>query len=108
MSGSIDLTGLTIIERIRVRLDVKIKKDSGNGSHNHITDPTGTVVTFNRTFIDIRSITVTAAVGAGSIGITPVYDFVDVPNPTSFKVLLFRTSDGAAISGNFSWKVEGF
>lgn len=108
MTGVLDLTGLALIERVRLRLDVKIKKDSGSEFHDHIADPTGTTVTFNRTFIDIRSILVTAALGAGSTPITAVYDFVDVPNPTEFKVLLFRTSDGVAVSGNFSWQVEGF
>ena len=63
----------------------------------------GTVVSFNYTFIDVASIAVTPAATSAVIA---VYDFVDVANPTSFKVLLFNTA-GARVSGNFSWSARG-
>jgi hypothetical protein len=53
--------------------------------------------------VDVFSISVTPATTTAVIA---VYDFVDVPNPTSFKVLLYNTS-GTRVSGNFSWSVRG-
>lgn len=113
MSGVLDLTGLTKICAIRLRLDVKIKKDSGNVIHDHIANPTGTLVTFEQDFIDVRSIITTAAVGNATYppvgeARVAIYDFVDVPNPTDFRVLMFRLSDGAPVSGPVSWQAEGF
>ena len=87
---------------LNVRLDVKIKNDMGTGTAN-AADTGGTTVNFNVTFVDIESIAVTPS------GTTPriaIYDFVDAPNPTSFKVLLFDTS-GNRVSGPFSWQARG-
>lgn len=72
-------------------------------SGNVIVHDGGAVVTFNVAFIDVQSITVTPATTAAVIS---VYDFNDVPNPTSFKVLLFDTA-GNRVSGNFSWSARG-
>ena len=63
----------------------------------------GTVVSFNYPFIDVASIAVTPAATSAVIA---VYDFVDVANPTSFKVLLFNTA-GTRVSGSFSWSARG-
>jgi hypothetical protein len=90
------------ISALNVRLDVKIKNDMGNGTAN-AGDVGGTVVNFNAVFVDIESIGVTPS------GTTPriaIYDFVDAPNPTSFKVLLFDTA-GNRVSGPFSWQARG-
>jgi predicted phage tail protein len=87
---------------LNVRLDIKIKNDMGNGTANS-ADTGGTTVNFNVPFVDIESIGVTPS------GTTPriaIYDFVDVANPTSFKVLLFDTS-GNRVSGPFSWQARG-
>ncbi|NDC36312.1 MAG: hypothetical protein EBZ51_13295 [Synechococcaceae bacterium WB9_2_112] len=81
---------------------MKIKNDMGNGTAN-AADTGGTTVNFNVPFVDIESIGVTPS------GTTPriaIYDFVDAPNPTSFKVLLFDTS-GNRVSGPFSWQARG-
>ena len=98
-SGSNDLMLLTALN---VRLDSKLRSDSGSGTANS-GDTGGTTVTFNVPFVDVQSITVTPLSTTGVIG---VYDFVDVPNPTSFKVLLFNTS-GTRVSGSFSWSARG-
>lgn len=98
-SGNDDLTQLSALN---VRLDVKIKNDMGNGTANS-GDVGGTTVNFNVTFVDIESITVTPI---GTTARIAIYDFVDVPNPTSFKVLLFDTA-GTRVTGPFSWQARG-
>jgi hypothetical protein len=98
-AGGDDLLELTALN---IRLDTKLRNDSGNGTANS-ADVGGTVVSFNYPFIDVASIAVTPAATSAVIA---VYDFVDVANPTSFKVLLFNTA-GARVSGNFSWSARG-
>jgi len=99
-SGGDDLLQVLDLE---TKLNIKLKNDAGSGTAN-AADPTGTAVTFNKTFIDITSINLspnsTAAVSA-------VYDFVDAPNPTGFSVYLYD-QNGARVSGAFSWTAKGF
>lgn len=86
-----------------VKLSSKLKTDAGTVAATS-TDSGGTVVTFNIPFVDVAAITVTA------LGTTPcfaIYDFVDAPNPTSFKVLVFD-KDGNRISKTCSWNVRGY
>lgn len=92
----ITITGLNI------RFDSKLKNDAGTGTAN-AADSGGTTVNFNVSFVDVESITVTPSGTAARIA---VYDFVDVQNPTSFKVLLFDTA-GTRVSGAFSWSAKG-
>jgi hypothetical protein len=100
-AGGDDLLQVT---GLNVRLDSKLRNDSGNGMAN-ASDSGGTVVTFGLTpgFVDVDSISVTPL---ATSSVTAVYDFVDVPNPTSFKVLLFNSS-GVRVSGAFSWSARG-
>jgi predicted phage tail protein len=98
-AGGDDLLGLTALN---IRLDSKLRNDSGNGTAVS-TDTGGTVVNFNYAFIDVDSLSVTPATTSPVIA---VYDFVDTPYPTSFKVLLFNTS-GTRVSGGFSWSARG-
>lgn len=98
-SGNDDLLQ---ISALNIRLDTKIKNDMGNGTANS-GDSGGTTVNFNVTFVDIESITVTPI---GTTARIAIYDFVDAPNPTSFKVLLFDTS-GNRVTGPFSWQSRG-
>lgn len=91
------------IQTLNIRLDAKIKSESGMGTAA-AGDTGGTTVTFTESFVDINSITVTPA---GTTAIIAIYDFVDTPNPTDFKVLLFNTS-GTRVSGDFSWQVKGY
>lgn len=90
------------ISRLSIKLDKKLRSDTGTGTANS-GDVGGTTVTFNVPFIDIEGISVTPS---GTTAVIAVYDFVDAPNPTSFKVLLFNTS-GTRVSGGFSWQVRG-
>jgi hypothetical protein len=76
---------------------------SGTTSGNVTLHGGGTVVSFGIAFIDVDSITVTPT---GTTARIAIYDFVDAPNPTLFKVLLFDTS-GARVAGSFSWSARG-
>lgn len=93
---------LLLLDSLNVRLDSKLRSDAGTGTSNS-GDTGGTTVNFNVDFVDVQSITVTPATTGARIA---VYDFTDVPNPTSFKVLLFDTA-GARVSGDFSWTARG-
>lgn len=94
---------LLVVSKINVRLSTKSKSDSGNGVAS-ASDTGGTTVNFNVSFIDIVSITVTPLSTGARFA---VYDFVDIANPTSFKVLMYDTS-GNRVSGNFSWTARGY
>ena len=93
---------LQLISGLNIRLDSKQRTDSGNGTAA-AGDSGGTLVSFNIPFIDVDSISVTPA---NTTAVIAVYDFVDAPNPTTFKVLLFNTS-GTRVSGSFSWTARG-
>lgn len=93
---------LVTVSSLNVRLDVKLKNDAGRVDCDS-ADVGGTDVLFNVSFVDISSITVTPL---GTTPLIAVYDFVDTPNPTGFKVLLFNTS-GVRQSGTVSWSVKG-
>ncbi|NBR22756.1 MAG: host specificity protein J [Micrococcales bacterium] len=93
---------LLLLTALNVRLDSKLRNDSGTGTAN-AGDTGGTTVNFNLAFVDVDSISVTPLTTSAVLA---VYDFTDVPNPTSFKVLLFNTS-GTRVSGGFSWSARG-
>jgi len=102
-TSATSVTGsLTKITNLNIRLDVKIKNDTGTGTAN-ASDSGGTTVNFNVTFVDVQGIAVTPNTTSAVIA---VVDFQDVPNPTSFKVLLYNTS-GVRVSGNFTWQCRG-
>lgn len=96
---------------LNVRLDSKLKTITGmlacnsgdaGGTTFHLTvdgTPTGDLA-----FIDVDAITITPA---GTTPLTAMYDFSDVPNPASMKVLLFDNT-GARASGTASVMVRGF
>lgn len=100
--SSVGNNDILVLNSLVVRLDAKIRNDSGTGVANS-SDVGGTIVNFNLSFADIQSITLTPS---GTTAISAVYDFADSPNPTSFKVLLFDSS-GTRVSGSFSWNARG-
>jgi hypothetical protein len=93
---------LLLVTGLNIRLDAKLRNDSGNGTAVS-TDSGGTVVSFGIAFVDVDSISVTPL---ATSSVVAVYDFTDAPNPTSFKVLLFNSS-GSRVSGAFSWSARG-
>lgn len=88
---------------LKLRLDIKHGVDGGTVYVDSITNPGGTVVLFNKEFKDVDSITVTSQ---GPVERNAIYDFLDVPNPVSFKILLYNATGGPA-AGNVSWKARG-
>ena len=67
------------------------------------SDTAGTEVFFHIMFRDIDSITLTPLSLSEQ---TAIYDFQDVLDPRSFKILLFNPA-GARVSGEVSWKARG-
>lgn len=94
---------LLTISSIKLIVDVKTINDGGSIVCNS-SDIGGTTVGFNIPFADITSIVVSPI---GSTPITATYDFTDVPNPTSFKILLFNNA-GTRVSGSASWSAKGY
>lgn len=101
--SSIGNDDLLKITSLNVVLDSKLKNDSGMATAVS-TDSGGTTVNFNVAFVDVSSIILTAE---STTAATLVYDFIDIPNPTSFSVYAFNAS-GARITTDFSWTVRGF
>jgi sulfur carrier protein ThiS len=65
--------GLYAVENITVRLDAKLKNDAGSISAS-ASDTLGSIVNFNKEFIDVTSITLSAS---GTTPISCVYDMKD-------------------------------
>lgn len=65
--------GLYSIQDIRVRSDAKIKGDAGN-STAVVGDTLGTIVNFNKEFIDVQSVTLSPS---GTTAANAVYDIKD-------------------------------
>jgi hypothetical protein len=83
-------------------LNVKREVDGGNVSV-FAADAAGTVVSFNKLFKFVESITVTPL----DTNIRNwVYDFAGGTNPTSFKVKLWNAA-GVRVNGTISWKARG-
>ena len=97
------------ITRHNLRIDTKILNDTGVGTASS-TDSGGTQVNFNVSFVDVQGIAVTPNTINESNIVNKkriaVYDFVDAPNPTGFKVYLFNLS-GDRVSGAFTWQARG-
>lgn len=87
---------------LEARLDVRLETDEGTVSAL-ASDGTGTTVTFNKAFKDISSITVSVL---DTVEKKVIFDFTDVPNPTTFKVLVFDTA-GARVNATVHWIARG-
>lgn len=94
--------GISEFSALTVFLNVKREMDGGTVDVL-AADTGGTEVFFNKSFKDIESITLTPLSTTEQIAI---YDFTDIPNPTSFFILLFDDT-GVRIDGTVSWKARG-
>ena len=92
------------VKPFNVRLDIKKRYDGGVATCDS-GDSGGTTVNFIRAFSDVEAITATPRGTTASR--FAVVDFEDVPNPASFKILLFD-NDGTRVSGDASWQAEGY
>lgn len=88
---------------LQANLSQKEMLDSGQVSAIS-SDANGTVVTFNKSFNDINSITVSTKTTTEQF--TVVYRFTDIPNPTQFSVFVYDTS-GIRVSKTVDWKARG-
>ena len=93
---------LVKVKNLNLKLDAKIRNDTGVGTAS-ASDSGGTTVTFNVAFVDVQGIAVTPNTTSAVIA---VVDFQDIINPTSFKVLLYNTS-GVRVGGDFTWQCRG-
>ena len=94
---------LAVVGPVRLRVSLKKKREEGSGTSS-ATDPT--VVTLRGSYIDLRSIRVTAKYNP-SYPVVAVYDDDEIPYPTEFRVYCFRTDTGAQVANDFSWEVTG-
>ena len=98
-----DQMGLVKLSQLRLRVAVREETDAGMGT----TDGSGVAtVTFNKAFADVSALWVTPAHHA-SYRVHATYTFIDVPNPTTFDVNLYRLDTGAAVANGFSWGARG-
>jgi hypothetical protein len=94
---------ILLVSSINLVLDAKQKTDSGTISAL-ASDTGGTTVNFTQTFLDITSINISAN---STTPVFAIYDFVDVPNPTFFKILVFNSS-GQRVNAEVSWTARGY
>jgi type II secretory pathway pseudopilin PulG len=92
-----------LLTQVNLVLSAKLRMDSGSAFVDK-DDVDGTPVDFNINFLDVQSITVSPK---STNPIVPIYDFLDVPNPESFKIYLFNLA-GERVSGNVSWSARGY
>lgn len=94
--------GLTELWNLTINLSVKREMDGGFGTASE-SDTDGTVIAFNKIFKDIDAVDVTPMTTTSAF---PVVDFDDVPNPTTFKVLMYDNA-GVRITKDFRWIARG-
>lgn len=95
--------GLIKINSIRYRLDVKQKTDQGV-ANVLASDTNGTVVYFNKAFIDIDSITATPKAVDKKIA---VVDYQDVGNQDRCEIYAYDLANGARVDATVNWIVRG-
>jgi hypothetical protein len=95
-------TDLYKLNSLNVTVDSKLLNDAGT-VNALATDVGGTVVNFNVAFTEVSSIVATAQTTSP---LTVVCDFTSVPNPTSFKVLVFNSS-GTRVNATVYWAAKG-
>lgn len=100
---SLDEKSFVAISELKVSLAVKQEIDSGT-VFALATDVNGTVITFNKSFKDVNSITV--ATKSLEQPFTVIHDFNDIPNPVNFTVYVYD-STGNRVSERVDWKVRG-
>jgi len=94
---------LALFSDLTISLDVKKELDSGFVTAL-AADLNGTQVVFNKDFKDVDSITVTPTKQPEPL--QAIYEFIDVPNPLEFKVLVYD-STGTRVNAVCSWKARG-
>ena len=94
---------LAEITNMAYQVDVKSRLDSGVDTS---LASGGKTINFNISYLDVDSIQVTPK-GDATTKRFGIYDFTDVPNPTSFDVYIFDES-GTQVAEEFRWESRGF
>lgn len=94
------------IEEISLDVDAEPKFDDGTATID-AADTSGTLISFNEVFADVQSITANPLQTSGFSSLSTIINFVDAPNPTSFRVLLLDKDDSLT-SGTITWQARGF
>ena len=85
-----------------IAISVRREQDAGYGIAD-ASDVNGSVITFNKPFKDIDGITIAPM---STVTVIPIVDFLDVPNPTSFRVKIYDNA-GIRRTVNFRWDARG-
>jgi len=97
---NIDDVSAAFISNLKVVLNVTLTIDSGS-IDCFATDAGGTLVTYNKVFTGISSVTATAATS-----LQPLYAVCDAVNKDNFRILVFDSS-GHRINSTIDWKARG-
>jgi hypothetical protein len=97
-----DDKSLMALYNLMVSLNVKRENDGGFATALG-SDTVGTVVRFNKTFVDVEGITVTPVSNTSTFS---TFEFVDAPFPTSFTVKVFDNA-GVRITRDIRWNARG-
>lgn len=97
-----DKQSLILITSLSARLDVRREVDSGI-ANCLAADVGGTVVTFNKAFKDVDGITLGVN---DTVEKKAIFDFVDIPDPVSFKILVYNVA-GARVDAQVRWMARG-
>jgi len=93
-----------IIEIFQLRVSLAVKRENDGGEIDAVsTDVGGTTVSFNKAFKDIDAVVATVK---GTTSLKALVDFIDVANPTGFKVLVFNDA-GVRQSARAEWHARG-
>jgi len=93
-----------IHEVFQLTISLSVKKELDSGIVDALaSDYYGTQVFFNKAFKDVDSITLAVE---SKEPVTAIYDFLDQPNPTYFRVFALDSS-GNRVSYPMSWKARG-
>jgi predicted phage tail protein len=87
-----------------LQLDVREVLDGGAGTV--AVAASGCAVTFNKSFIDVDTITITPQ-GDGSAAVMGIVDFEDTSYPTGFTAYLLDET-GSLVTGEFFWSAKGY
>lgn len=94
-----------LIELYNLTLSLNVKRENDGGEINALaSDVGGTTVYFTKEFRDVESITCTTK--SVTEPYVVIFDFVDIPNPTFFKVFVFDTT-GNRVTKVVDWKARG-
>jgi len=95
----------TLIEIYNLTINLNVKRENDGGEvFADAGHAGGTVVNFLKPFRDIESITCTTKSDIEPYVV--IFDFVDIPDPVSFRVFVFDTT-GNRVSKTVDWKARG-